>query len=224
MAVPPPRRGQSRTRENDRNDFAVLGLVAVVALAAGIAVAQSDDKRDDERGGPPRMMNGHGPGMHGRAGMRGGMGMGMGGGMFLGPERILLMDNGGRLADKLDLTGTQKDKLRDIGGDLERKEIRLRADMETAGLDLRDLMLERFAVGVGCGLEDRDPDPASRRHDESGREGGARREEGAHVGSAEEARGPEAGTGGTLGASGASGTSGAPGEGELEVATGVGQG
>lgn len=119
--------------------FAVLGLVAVVALAAGIAVAQSNDKRDD-RGGPPRMMNGHGPGMHGRAGMRGGMGMGMGGGMFLGPERILLMDNGGRLADKLDLTGTQKDKLRDIGGDLERKEIRLRADMETAGLDLRDLM------------------------------------------------------------------------------------
>jgi Spy/CpxP family protein refolding chaperone len=124
--------------------FAVLGLVAVVALAAGIAVAQSDDKRDDDRGGPPRMMNGHGPGMHGRFGMRGGMGRGMdggmGGGMFLGPERMLLMDGGGRLADRLDLTGTQKDKLRDIGGDLERKEIRLRADMETAGLDLRDLM------------------------------------------------------------------------------------
>ena len=125
--------------------IAVLGLVTVVALAAGIAVAQSDNKRDDDRGGPPGMMNGHGPGMHGRGfGMRGGMGMGMGrgmgGGMFLGPERILLMDNGGRLADKLDLTGTQKDKLRDIGGDLERKEIRLRADMETAGLDLRDLM------------------------------------------------------------------------------------
>ena len=75
-----------------------------------------------------------------RGGMGMGMGRGMGGGMFLGPERILLMDNGGRLADKLDLTGTQKDKLRDIGGDLERKEIRLRADMETAGLDLRDLM------------------------------------------------------------------------------------
>ena len=119
----------------------VLGLVAVVALAAGIAVAQSDHKRDDSPGGPHRMMNGHGPGMHGRgAGMRGGMGMGMGGGMFLGPERMLLMDGGGRLADKLDLTGTQKDKLRDIGGDLERKEIRLRADLETAGLDLRDLM------------------------------------------------------------------------------------
>jgi len=119
----------------------VLGLVAVVALAAGIAVAQSDHKRDD--GAPHRMMNGHGgPGMHGGGrggfGMRGGMGMG--GGMFLGPERILLMDNGGRLAERLDLTGTQKDKLRDIGGDLERKEIQLRANLETAGLDLRDLM------------------------------------------------------------------------------------
>lgn len=113
--------------------IAVLGLVAVVALAAGIAVAQSDHKRDDSPGGPHRMMNGHGPGMHGR-------GFGMRGGMFLGPERMLLGDGGGRLADKLDLTGTQKDKLRDIGGDLERKEIRLRADLETAGLDLRDLM------------------------------------------------------------------------------------
>ena len=119
----------------------VLGLVAVVALAAGIAVAQSDHKRDDG-GAPHRMMNGHGgPGMRGWGGGRGTRGgMGMGGGMFLGPERILLMDNGGRLAEKLDLTGTQKDKLRDIGGDLERKEIQLRANLETAGLDLRDLM------------------------------------------------------------------------------------
>ena len=120
-----------------RRIIAVLGLMAVVALA-GVAVAQSD-RRDDDRGGPPhRMMNGHGPGMGWGRGMRGGMGMG--GGMFLGPERILLMDDRGRLAEKLDLTGTQKDKLRDIGGDLERKEIRLRADLETAGLDLRDLM------------------------------------------------------------------------------------
>ena len=117
----------------------VLGLVAVVALAAGIAVAQSDHKSDQA---PHRMMNGHsGPGMHGWGGGRGMRGgMGMGGGMFLGPERMLLMDNGGRLAEKLDLTGTQKDKLRDIGGDLERKEIQLRANLETAGLDLRDLM------------------------------------------------------------------------------------
>jgi len=121
-----------------KRTIAVLGLVAAVALAAGIAVAQSDHKRGDDRGGQHQMMNGHGPGMHGRPGMRGGMGMG--GGMFLGPERMLLMDGGGRFADKLDLTGTQRDKLRDIGGDLERKEIRLRADLETAGLDLRDLM------------------------------------------------------------------------------------
>ena len=119
----------------------VLGLVSVVALAAGIAVAQSDHKRDDG-GAPHHMMNGHGgPGSRGWGGGRGMRGgMGMGGGMFLGPERILLMDNGGRLAEKLDLTGTQKDKLRDIGGDLERKEIQLRANLETAGLDLRDLM------------------------------------------------------------------------------------
>src|SRR6185503_8178507 len=119
----------------------VLGLVLVVALAAGIAVAQSDHKRDDG-GAPHRMMNGHGgPGSRGWGGGRGMRGgMGMGGGMFLGPERILLTDDGGRLAEKLDLTGTQKDKLRDIGGDLERKEIQLRANLETAGLDLRDLM------------------------------------------------------------------------------------
>src|SRR4029453_10458490 len=102
-------------------------------------VAQSDHRRGDDRAEQHPMMNGHGPGMHGRGpGMRGGVGMG--GGMCLGPERMLLMDGGGRLADKLDLTGTQRDKLRDIGGDLERKEIRLRADLETAGLDLRDLM------------------------------------------------------------------------------------
>ncbi|HEX5030449.1 MAG TPA: Spy/CpxP family protein refolding chaperone [Candidatus Eisenbacteria bacterium] len=119
----------------------VLGLVAVVALAAGIAVAQSDHKRDDGKASH-RMMNGQGgPGMRGWGGGRGMRGgMGMGGGMFLGPERVLLTDRGGRLAEKLDLTGTQKDKLRDIGGDLERKEIQLRANLETAGLDLRDLM------------------------------------------------------------------------------------
>ena len=119
----------------------VLGLVGIVALAAGIAVAQSDHKRDDGEA-PHRTMDGHGgPGSRGWGGGRGMRGgMGMGGGMFLGPERILLTDDGGRLAEKLDLTGTQKDKLRDIGGDLERKEIQLRANLETAGLDLRDLM------------------------------------------------------------------------------------
>ena len=125
-----------------------LALAAVLTMAVGVALAQDDRKGGDDEdwGAPPRMMDGrgHGPGMHGPGefGMRGrmGMGMGMGGGMFLGPERLLLVDGGSRLADELDLTGTQRDRLRDIGGALARKEIKIRADLETAGLDLRELM------------------------------------------------------------------------------------
>jgi Spy/CpxP family protein refolding chaperone len=46
----------------------------------------------------------------------------------------------GPLADRLKLTGTQKDKLHGIGEDLARKMIQHRADMATARLDLMDLI------------------------------------------------------------------------------------
>ena len=122
-----------------------LALAAALATTSGIAAAQKDPPPppggDDDWVGAPSMpgrgpegMRGMGP--RGRMGMHGGMGMGF----FLGPERALLLDGGSRVADDLDLTGTQRDKLRAIGSDLARKEIRMRADLETAQLDLRDLM------------------------------------------------------------------------------------
>lgn len=121
-----------------------LALVGALALAVGIAVAQ-DDRNDDDRDGPPRVTDGHRPGMHAWGPGRMGRGFGMhggriGGGMFLGPERLLLVDGGRPVADELDLTGTQRDRLRDIAGTLERKEIQMNADLETAQLDLRDVM------------------------------------------------------------------------------------
>ena len=68
------------------------------------------------------------------AGMRGGMGLGM-----MGREGALLR-GGGRLAEELDLSGTQREKLRTIGDGLARKRIRLRADLDLARLDLRTAM------------------------------------------------------------------------------------
>jgi hypothetical protein len=80
---------------------------------------------------------GRGFGMRGRGvGMGGGFGMGRGyGGLAAG-----LLRGDGPLADRLKLTGTQKDKLHGIGEDLARKMIQHRADMETARLDLMDLL------------------------------------------------------------------------------------
>jgi Spy/CpxP family protein refolding chaperone len=121
-----------------------LALAAALATAWGIAAAQKDPPSPPEgdhdwAGAPP--MHGRGPeGMHGmgrgQMGMHGGMGMGF----FMGPERLLLLDGGSRVAESLDLTGTQRDKLRSIGSDLARKGIRMRADLETAQLDFHDLM------------------------------------------------------------------------------------
>jgi Spy/CpxP family protein refolding chaperone len=126
-----------------RRMITILALAAALATAWGIAAAQKDPPSppgDDDWAGPPPM-HGRGPegmhgGMRGRMGMRGDMGMGF----FMGPERLLLVDGGSRVADDLDLTGTQRDKLRSIGGDVARKEIQMRADLETALLDVRDLM------------------------------------------------------------------------------------
>ena len=61
------------------------------------------------------------------------------GARLLGPEGRLLR-GAGPLAEQLKLTGSQRDKLREIGGDLARKVIRTRADLAVARLDLADAL------------------------------------------------------------------------------------
>jgi Spy/CpxP family protein refolding chaperone len=98
------------------------------------------------RGGGPGRGGNMGPcGMGGGFGMRGrGFAMGMGGGFGMGRGygglAAGLLRPDGPLADRLKLTGTQKDKLHGIGEDLARKMIQHRADMATARLDLMDLI------------------------------------------------------------------------------------
>jgi Spy/CpxP family protein refolding chaperone len=87
-----------------------------------------------------------GRGVGGRGAGRGaGLGRGFGGpGYGAGPGAGLLRGDG-PLADELKLTGTQRDKLRAIHDELARKNIQIRADMETARLDL-DRMLRDDAT------------------------------------------------------------------------------
>jgi Spy/CpxP family protein refolding chaperone len=72
-------------------------------------------------------------------------GPGFGGRGFGGPGAGLLRGDG-PLAEELKLTGTQRDKLRAIHDELARKTIQIRADMETARLDL-DRMLRDDTAG-----------------------------------------------------------------------------
>lgn len=124
-------------------------LASVLAFAPlGVALAQDDaapppDEADwsapapDEiadatpMGGPGRMGWGQMGGMHMRRGGDGSMGMMFGGG--------LLRPNG-PLAEALDLTDAQRDKLQALGDDLARKQIRMRADLAIARLDLAKVM------------------------------------------------------------------------------------
>jgi Spy/CpxP family protein refolding chaperone len=105
------------------------------------ADAALDDPDPSAWGGGPAMgmwRGGMGPGgmgMH-RPGMGGRMAMGA---RLLGPEGRLLR-GAGPLADQLKLTGTQREKLRSIGGDLARKAIRARADLAVAHLDLSEAL------------------------------------------------------------------------------------
>lgn len=89
---------------------------------------------------------GMGPGRGGAWTGRGGRGMGRGGAWtgrggrgFGGPGAGLLRGEG-PLADELKLTGTQRQKLHEIGDGLERKAIQTRADMEVAQLDLARML------------------------------------------------------------------------------------
>lgn len=98
---------------------------------------------DGEGAGPafaPRA-SGRGMGMHrGPGGGRGmGFGRGDGDGMMLGPVGRLL-HAGGRLAEELDLTSAQQDKLRDIADNLARTSIQARADLQVARLDMAKLV------------------------------------------------------------------------------------
>ncbi|MGH7681856.1 MAG: Spy/CpxP family protein refolding chaperone [Candidatus Eiseniibacteriota bacterium] len=80
-------------------------------------------------GGPDRTGWGH----------MGAMGMHRGGSMGMMPGGGLLRPNG-RLAEALDLTDVQQDKLQVLGDDLARKQIRMRADLAIARLDLAKVM------------------------------------------------------------------------------------
>jgi len=119
-------------------------LASVLALAPfGVAFAQEDagppppDDADWSATVPDAFadaspMGWPGGMAWGRGGMRmhdggGSMGMMMGGGLL-------------RLADELDLTDAQRDKLQTLGDDLARKQIRMRADLAIARLDLAKLM------------------------------------------------------------------------------------
>jgi Spy/CpxP family protein refolding chaperone len=131
-----------------------LAAVATLALATlGTVRAQGEgdqpNESDDEMVGAMLAdWGGHGGmeelaprgtmGMHGHGGGAMGMRGGMGRGMY-GPEAALLR-GGGRLAEELNLSGTQRDRLRAIGETLARKRIQLRADLELAHLDLRSAM------------------------------------------------------------------------------------
>lgn len=123
-------------------------VASILAFAAfGIAKAQDEatSPPDDQEwaapapddliaagptGGPGQMGWGHMGGMRMRGGWgSGGMMMGQGGGLLHG-----------RLAEELDLTDVQRDKLQAIGDGLARKQIQMRADLAIARLDLSKLM------------------------------------------------------------------------------------
>ena len=101
-----------------------------------------DADADDPPAGQPGMWMGGGGWMGGGFGMHRGPGM-QGGGFegrrMMGPIGLLL-HGGGPLAERLNLTGTQREKLRGIGDDLARKMIRSRADLQLARLDLAELL------------------------------------------------------------------------------------
>ncbi len=99
----------------------------------------AQDSMDGWGVGGPRcaMWPGRGGAREGRGGMwhaRGGLGFG-------GPGALLLRGDG-PLADELKLTGTQRQKLREIGDGLERNAIQARADLQLARLDLASMIRE----------------------------------------------------------------------------------
>ncbi len=114
-------------------------------LAAEDPDPGEDADADDPPAANPGMWMGGGGGWMGGGGFgmhRPGSGMhrdGFMGGRMMGPIGILL-HGGGPLAEKLNLTGTQREKLRGIGDDLARKMIRSRADLQLARLDLAELL------------------------------------------------------------------------------------
>lgn len=123
-------------------------LASILAVAAfGVAKAQDEvtpPPGDQEWAAPAPddladagPMGGPGQAGWGRMGgmrMRGGWGSG---GMMMGRDGGLLH---GRLAEELDLTDVQRDKLQTIGDGLARKQIQMRADLAIARLDLTKLM------------------------------------------------------------------------------------
>ena len=125
----------------------VVAAVGIVRAAPGkthagpapVAREMTPGKDDSDAAidDPDPLMGDRGPAMGmWRGGMSAGGGMGA---RLLGPEGRLLW-GAGPLADQLKLTGTQREKLRDIGSELARKVIRTRADLAVARLDLADAL------------------------------------------------------------------------------------
>jgi len=123
----------------------VLGLLAAGLVARAARAQEPDgllddpgmaDVGDDFESGPLMAQGGsldHGPGMGSGAMMRHGPGFRqrrMGGGMGFGP----------RMAEELNLTADQREKMKAAHERQQRKAIQARADIQLARLDLRKLM------------------------------------------------------------------------------------
>lgn len=140
------------------DDFGPCGGYCFVGDGAGFGpgAGRGWARGGQRRHGGPGMRGGFGgPGMGG-PGMRGGFGgRGMGGGfgmMEFGFEGALLR-GGGRIADALDLTETQREKLRDIREEHHRSMIRARAEMDLARMDLVKLLQSDDAGEASVGRQ-----------------------------------------------------------------------
>jgi Spy/CpxP family protein refolding chaperone len=128
-----------------------MALAALLPLASAEAQPRSKDTgkakqqtQREERADFHGQCCAMGPGGGARLGHREGFGrpgMGPGGpGAGWGGRGLGLMQGDGPLADRLKLTAEQRKKLRDLGPTHRREMVRLRADLETAQIDLQEAM------------------------------------------------------------------------------------
>ena len=118
----------------------ILSIAALLALLAGIVLAQEvTEKADKDSGARFRTMRGRG--MMGAGRMHMGERGGRMGRMGRGPQRGRMMDHTGvliRLADKLDLSEEQKAELKDLATSHRKDMIKMKADREIAEVELQE--------------------------------------------------------------------------------------